>query len=77
MPLLVTTLKTALASLVLAVVAWQVWEILDRLLGDGFAGDAVSLAAALTLGGIAYVASCRLLRVGELDEVLAVFRRTA
>lgn len=77
LPLLVTTLKTAIASLVLAVVCWQVWELSDRLLGSGTLADAIGLAAALGLGGLAYVASCRLLRVGELDEVLAVFRRPA
>ena len=72
-----TAVKAGLASVVLAVVCWQVWEILDQLMGRGTLADALALAAALGLGGLAYLAACRLLRVGELDEVMAVFRRTA
>ncbi len=67
--------RILIGSVVLALVSWEVWDILDGLLGRGLVGQIVSLGAGLGLGGIAYVACCRVLRVAELDQVLALVRR--
>ena len=73
--LMVTVLKTGIGSLVLAAVSWQVWTLIDDALGRGLGGQLVSVSVALALGGLAYLATCRLLRVAELDDVLALAGR--
>jgi putative peptidoglycan lipid II flippase len=73
--LIVTVLKSSVASIVLALVCWQVWVLIDDALGRDLIGQLVSVSVALGLGGLAYLAVCRLLRVTELDEVLAVVSR--
>lgn len=73
--LIVTVLKSSVASIVLALVCWQVWVLIDDVLGRDLIGQLVSVSVALGLGGLAYLAVCRLLRVTELDEVLAVVSR--
>ena len=67
--------RIAIASAVLAGVSYEIWHLLDEVLGRGLAGQIASLAAGLGLGGLAYVAVCQLLRVPELDQVMAVVRR--
>jgi putative peptidoglycan lipid II flippase len=73
--LIVTVLKSSVASIVLALVCWQVWVLIDDALGRDLIGQLVSVSTALGLGGLAYLATCRLLRVAELDEVLAIVSR--
>ena len=73
--LIASTTRIAIGSLVLAGVSWEVWDLLDQALGRGLIGQIVSLGAGLGLGGIAYLASCRILHVPELDEILALVRR--
>ncbi len=73
--LIVTVLKSSVASIALALVCWQVWVLIDDALGRDLIGQLVSVSVALGLGGLAYLAVCRLLRVTELDEVLAVVSR--
>jgi putative peptidoglycan lipid II flippase len=66
------------ASAVLAGVGYGVWRALDEALGRDFAGQVVSLGAALLAGGFAYLVSCRLLGVRELEALLTLrdrFRR--
>jgi hypothetical protein len=63
------------ASIVLAAVCYGVWRPLDDILGRSFAGQAVSLGAALGAGLLAYVISCRLLGVRELDALLSLRSR--
>jgi putative peptidoglycan lipid II flippase len=66
------------ASAVLAAVGYGVWWALDEALGRGFGGQVVSLGAALLGGGFAYLVSCRLLGVRELEALLTLrdrFRR--
>lgn len=67
--------RILIASVVLAGVSYEIWDLLDHQLGRGLAGQIVSLGAALGLGGVAYLAVCQLLRVPELDQVLALVRR--
>ena len=70
-----TTLRVAAGSALLALVSYESWVLLDDALGRGLAGQIVSVSVALGLGGIAYLACSRLLRIPELDQILALARR--
>ena len=59
----------------LAAVSYPVWRVLDDALGRGFGGQLLSLGTALAAGGAVYVVTCRVLRVRELDAVLALLGR--
>ena len=61
-----------LASVALAGVAFGVWDGVDGLLGRSFGAQVVSLGTALAAGGAAYLISCRLLGVRELDALLSL-----
>jgi putative peptidoglycan lipid II flippase len=69
-------LRIALASAALAAVSFGVWDLLDDALGRGLGGQIASLGTALALGGVAYLALARALRIEELDQVLRLVRRT-
>jgi peptidoglycan biosynthesis protein MviN/MurJ (putative lipid II flippase) len=64
-----------LASAVFAVVSFAVWYGLDQGLGRSFGAQLVSLAGALAAGLAAYLISCRLLGVRELDALLQLRAR--
>ena len=70
-----TVARVVVASAVLAAAAYGVWWPLDHWLGDSFAAALVALLAALAAGGSAYVVSCRLLGVRELEALLSLRRR--
>jgi putative peptidoglycan lipid II flippase len=73
-----SALRVALASVPLAVSSYLVWRGLDELLGRSFAAQVISLGTALAVGLAAYLFSCRLLRVRELEALLTLrsrFRR--
>ena len=59
----------------LAAVSYPVWRVLDDTLGRGFGGQLLSLGTALAAGGAVYVVTCRVLRVRELDALLALLGR--
>jgi putative peptidoglycan lipid II flippase len=63
------------ASAVLGVVAWPVWRVLDDALGRSALAQVLSLGTALALGGAAYLAACKALRVREIEALLALRRR--
>jgi putative peptidoglycan lipid II flippase len=67
-----TLLLVCTASAVLAGVAYGVWWALDEALGRGFAGQLISLGAALVLGSAAYLAACRALGVREVQALLSL-----
>ena len=67
--------RIAVASLVLAGVSYEIWDLLDQALGRGLISQIISLGAGLGLGGIAYVAVCQILRVPELEQVASLVRR--
>jgi len=70
--------RIVVASALVAVVAYGVWWPLDHELGRSIGAQLVSLSAALTSAVAVYLASCRLLRVRELDALLTLrsrFRR--
>lgn len=74
--LIASGVRIAIGSVLLAAVAYETWDVLDHLLGRDLGGQVVSMGAALGLGGVAYLACCRLLRVEELDQILALVRRS-
>jgi len=72
-------MRVTAAAAVLAAVAYPLWAALDDALGRAFPGQLVSLGAALLAGLSAYLISCRLLGVRELDALLSLrarFRRS-
>ncbi len=67
-------LLVAVASAVLAGVSWWAWHLADAELGRSLLAQIVSLAFGLGAGLVAFLVSCRLLGVQEL-ETLARLRR--
>lgn len=67
--------RIVIASIVLAGVSYEIWDLVDHFLGRGLGGQIAALGAGLGLGGLAYVAVCRILRVPELEQVMALVRR--
>jgi putative peptidoglycan lipid II flippase len=65
------------ASAVLAVVLYGVWWPLNHAFGDSFLAALAALLAALVAGAAAYIVSCRLLGVRELDALLSLIRSRA
>jgi putative peptidoglycan lipid II flippase len=65
----------AVASLMLAIVAWPVWRLLDEALGRSTPAQIASLGVALVAGGTAYLFSCKALHVRELETLLALRAR--
>jgi putative peptidoglycan lipid II flippase len=77
-PTIRTLVLVTIASGVLAGVSYGVWWSLDQALGRAVWAQIVSLGAGLSAGGIAYLISCRLLGVRELEALLSLrarFRR--
>ena len=62
----------AIASAVLAGVAYGVWRLLDDALGRSFPAQLASVGTALVLGGLAYLAAARALKVRELAALLSL-----
>ena len=65
----------SVASLVLVIVAWPLWRVLDGALGRSTLAQIASLGCALVAGGTAYVFSCKALKVRELEALLALRAR--
>jgi putative peptidoglycan lipid II flippase len=70
-----TFVLVTIASAVLAAVAYPVWWVVDEALGRSLGGQLASVGAALLAGGLAYLISCRLLGVRELDALLSLRTR--
>jgi putative peptidoglycan lipid II flippase len=68
------TARIALASVLLAGVAWGVWRLLDALLGAGLAGQIVSVGAAAAAGLFVYVRAVLAMRVPEAHQVSRLIR---
>jgi hypothetical protein len=66
-----------IASGVLALVLYGVWWPIHHALGDSFLAALFALLVALVAGGAAYIVSCRLLGVRELDALLSLIRSRA
>ncbi|HKI91638.1 MAG TPA: murein biosynthesis integral membrane protein MurJ [Gaiellaceae bacterium] len=65
----------AIAAVVLAAVSWWAWHLVDGALGRSIAAQVVSLGFGLAAGLAAYLGSCRLLGVRELEAVVRLRRR--
>ena len=50
-------------------------DVLDNALGRGLFGQIASLGVGLGLGGLAYVAAAKLLRIAELEQIMRLLRR--
>jgi hypothetical protein len=68
-------IRITAASAVLAIVAYPTWWALDEALGRSLVGQLVSLGSATVLGFGAYLISCRLLGVRELEPLLSLLSR--
>jgi putative peptidoglycan lipid II flippase len=67
--------RVAAASVLLAAVAYPLWRALDDAAGRSLGGQLVSVGTALTAGIAVYLVACRLLRVRELEPLLALAGR--
>jgi putative peptidoglycan lipid II flippase len=67
----------AVASAVLAAVAWWAWHLLDAGLGRSLPAQIVSVGFGLVLGYAAFFGACRLLGVRELETMLRLRRTRA
>jgi len=64
------------AALPCGAAAWGVNRAIEQALGtDGIAARIVAVGLAVTVGGLVYVACCRILRVAELQELTGFVRR--
>jgi integral membrane protein MviN len=63
------------ASVVLAIVAWPIWHVLDDALGRSTLAQVASLGTALAAGGAAYLLACKALHVREIEALLALRAR--
>jgi putative peptidoglycan lipid II flippase len=70
-----TVTRVVVASALVALVAWVVWKPLDATLGRSFPAQVVSLGVALAAALAVYYATCRVLRVRELDVLLGLRSR--
>jgi putative peptidoglycan lipid II flippase len=70
-----TLILVTAASAVLAAVAYPVWRILDDAVGRSLGGQILAVGTALAAGGAAYLISCRLLRIRELEALLSLRTR--
>jgi putative peptidoglycan lipid II flippase len=71
-----STLLITLASAVLGLVSFAVWWVVDDAVGRSFGGQLLTLSSALVAGGAAYLFSCRLLGVRELNALLSLRARS-
>jgi putative peptidoglycan lipid II flippase len=67
--LLSTAIRMLAAAALLAAIAYFVWKGLDDALGRSFAGQAVSVLAAIGAGSAAYAAAVWMLRVPEARQI--------
>lgn len=70
-----TSARVLVASAVVAAVSWTIWRTLDSAVGRSFGGQVVSLGLALASAIAAYLISCRLLGIKEIETVLSLRTR--
>jgi putative peptidoglycan lipid II flippase len=64
-------LRICLASVPMALIAWSIHSFSDALPWRGFAIDFIRVIGAIALATLTFYASCRLLRVEELNEAVS------
>jgi putative peptidoglycan lipid II flippase len=70
-----TAVRITIAAAALAGTGWVVWDVLDKALGRGLTGQAVSLGTGLAAGLVVYLAVAKLLRVAELEQMTRLLPR--
>ncbi len=73
--LLWTTIRVLAASALLAVVSYEIWNLLDDELGRGLGGQIVSLGAGLLAGAVVYGVAITVLRIPEAARIWSLLRR--
>jgi len=68
------TARIALASALLAAVAWAVWHLLDSLLGRSLPAQVVSVGGAGAVGLLVYIRAVLLMRIPEAHQVSRLIR---
>ena len=72
----VAVAKVTAASAGMALAAWGAWRLLEAWIGTGgLLRNGLDALLPVGVGILAYAALCRLLRVSELDDMLAFLRR--
>jgi putative peptidoglycan lipid II flippase len=69
------TMKILVGAVVLGLVAYGTWYLLDEALGRSFVAQLISVGTALTLGSAAYAAVVLALRVPEARQIVDLFAR--
>jgi hypothetical protein len=64
-----------IAAALLALVSYEVWNVLDDALGRGVLGQIASLGVGLAAGAAVYLGAVLVLRVEEAGQVLRLIRR--
>jgi putative peptidoglycan lipid II flippase len=72
--LISSTIRIAIASALLAGVAYGLWWVLDDVLGDALWAQIASVGTALLVSGAVYAAALFALRVPEADQILRLVR---
>ena len=63
-----------IASALLGVVSYEVWNVLDQALGRSLLAQFVSVTAAMVLGAAVYAAAVLALRIPEAQQIIALIR---
>lgn len=72
--LLASSIRVICAAAALAVASYAIWRAFDTALGRGLAAQVVTMGAALTAGGLAYVSAAFALRAPEATQLAALVR---
>ena len=70
-----TAIRVTIAAALLALVSYEIWNVLDDALGRGIIGQIVSLGVALSVGAVVYLGAVLALRVPEAGQVMRLVRR--
>ena len=71
---LMITVRILLASVLLAVVSWLVWKLLDELLGASLPAEIISVGGAAAAGLVVYVRAVLIMRIPEAHQVSGLIR---
>jgi putative peptidoglycan lipid II flippase len=66
---LMITIRIAIASAIMAALAWIVWKGVDEVLGTSLIGQLISVGLAITLGGYVYLRMVLAMRIPEARQI--------
>lgn len=67
--ILLTTLKTIVAAVVMGIITYLIYSFLNNILGSGFINDAIVLFTSVVVGGVVYAIMIFILKVDELKLI--------